>query len=464
MFKHPLLHTFTFRLASIYVVLFSLSVILLFAFIYTFAARYVANQTTDAVKGQYYELLSEYRIGGADAVKARIQSLIQSDDDGSEVYMLVDRGFTRLAGNLNEWPKNAPAESMFETNGRWIRFEIEATRNAARGIAVKAIMIPLSKWRFLLVGKTTQSQRKIEQTILQTFGASLVVTLAMAFLGALVMTRSVMRRINVINRSALAIMQGDLAARVPYTKGGDEFDELSTNLNRMLDTIESLMQSIAQFAGNIAHDLRSPLSRIVSRLEEGLRSIASNNPARPLLEKNIADMQELIGTFNSILRISELESQASARSFDSCDLTALLTELIEFYEPYASDKDIRIVSALEKSMIISGERNLLTQAFANLLDNAIKFTPRGGMVTLSSAKSDDFCEIHIADSGPGIPPEYRGKVFEKFFRLESSRHTKGNGLGLSLVAAVARIHGAELTLEDNRPGLKVRVRFASPLE
>lgn len=452
--------TFTFRLALVYVGLFGLSVILLFAFIYTFAMNYVEAQVRDSIRLQYNYLADEYRQSGTSGVEARVRELIANDDDASEIYMLVNQKYEKLAGNLNEWPIDAAREGTFEKEGRWIRFHIEGGRNHSEGIEVRAITIPISKWRTLLVGQTLQSNERIEQIIVRTFWASLLLTLAMAFIGAIVMTRSVMRRINVINRSAGTIMHGNLSVRIPFNQGGDEFDDLSSNLNQMLDKIEMLLKSLSQFANNIAHDLRSPLNRIINRLDAGLRTLDSSNPAKQLLEKNIQEMQELIGTFNSILNISELEANTEFRQFEPCDLQRILASLVEFYEPYAAEKDVALMGAIDKPLRIAGEKNLLTQAFANLIDNALKFTPKGGAIAITAHEPQwDRLEIAIADNGPGIPAEFRKKVFEKFFRLEQSRNTKGNGLGLSLVAAIADIHNATIALEDNHPGLKVIISF-----
>lgn len=454
-----IIKTFTFRLALVYVGLFSLSVIILFGFIYTFAMNYVQSQISDALRIQYTYLINEYRETGSAGVEARIKELIADDDDGTKIYLLVNKEYEKLAGNLNEWPAAAAPEAPFEKTGQWVRFHIETPRSQQKGVEVKAIAVPISKWRYLLVGQSLQNVEQVEQIIVQTFWASLLITVVMAFVGAIVMTRSVMGRINIINRSAQSIMHGDISTRIPYTQGGDEFDELSSNLNRMLDKIEMLLQSLSQFSGNIAHDLRSPLNRIINRLDAGLRTIEDENPARKLLEKNIHDMQELIGTFNSILKISELEAGAEFHDFQTCDLQRIIENLVEFYEPYAAEKDIVLANHIHSALPIRGEKNLLTQAFANLLDNAIKFTPKGGRVALDVERSGGHIDILIADSGVGIPAGFRDKVFEKFFRLEQSRNTKGNGLGLSLVAAIARIHNALILLEDNHPGLRVRLRF-----
>jgi len=453
-----LFQTFTFRLGLVYVGLFSLSVLVLFGFIFTFAKNYTHSQVEDAIRMQYSYLQNTYHDDGSTGIEERIKKLIAEDDEGKEIYLVVNKEFEKLSGNLNTWPVNAERVGTFNKTGEWIRFHIESSRYG-KTIEVKAIVIPLSKWRYLLVGQSTQGLDRVEQIITRTFFASLTVTLFMAFIGALLMTRSVMKRINVINRSAYTIMRGNLSTRIPFTQGGDEFDELSSNLNMMLDRIEMLLQSISLFANNIAHDLRSPLNRIISRLDAGLRKIESQNPARELLEKNIQDMQGLVATFNSILKISELEANTELQQFSDVNLRDVLNDLVEFYEPMASERHISLTTLIDERLVVKGERHLLTQAFANLIDNAIKFTPPHGRIHVTTEQIDGFVDVSIADSGPGIPEMYHEKVFEKFFRIEESRHTKGNGLGLSLVSAIASIHHADIILTDNLPGLKVTLRL-----
>jgi signal transduction histidine kinase len=454
-----LFKTFTFRLALIYVGLFSLSVIVLFAFIYVFAMNYVEEQIRGTIRTQYAYLLEDYQSNGSSGAEARVRELIASDDDGTGIYLLVNQKGEKLSGNLSALPVAATQEESFEKDGKWVRFRISDALGSAQGIEVWAIVKPLSKWRTVLIGQTVQAKTQLELTIVQTFWASLLLTIIMAFFGAMVMTGSVMRRINVINRSAATIMGGHLSVRIPHAASGDEFDELSINLNRMLDRIETLLQSLSEFASNIAHDLRSPLTRIINRMDAGLRTISRDDPSYALLEKNIADLQGLVATFNSILKISELEANTEFRKFEAWDIRQIVDNLVELYEPYASEKKVKLVSAIDHPVMVQGEKNLLTQAFANLIDNAIKFTPEGGHVAVIAEEKDGRMEIVVADDGPGIPEEFRDKVFEKFFRLEQSRNTKGNGLGLSLVAAVARIHSATVRLEDNHPGLQVVISF-----
>ena len=454
-------HTFTFRLGLVYVGLFALSVVLLFAFTYGFASSYLEAQVADAIRVRYSVLLNEYRDNGSAGLEERIRDFMKSDDEGAEIYLLLNNKGENLAGNLEAWPQHAVAEGRFEKNGQWVRFSIEGTRKNPENVEVRAVTVPLSSWRSLLVGQSLQANRKVEQTIIQTFWASLAVTFVMAFLGAVIMTRSVMGRLSVINRSAETIMHGNLSARIPFTPGGDEFDELSLTLNQMLERIGMLLRSMNEFANNIAHDLRSPLNRIVARTEAGLRGMKETSAGRRLLERNVEEMHELIGTFNSILKISELEASQDFHSFAPCDLKGVLEKIIELYEPYAAEKNISLEKRLAVPLPVEGEKNLLTQAFANLLDNAVKFTPEGGTIAIEGTWEEGRVRVSIADTGPGVPEGFRGKVFEKFFRLEMSRHTKGNGLGLSMVAAIARIHGAEVKLGDNAPGLNVILTFSA---
>lgn len=454
-----LFQSFTFRLALVYVGLFSLSVILLFVFIFNFATNYVEQQTTEAIQNQFLRIQDEYQRNGSEGAEKLITNLVKSDEEGSEIYILINKENERIAGNLEAWPKYGITTSSYGTHGKWIRFAIEGTRNYPFPIGVKALTYPLSGWRQILVGQSLLAQQKVKQIILQTFWASLLVTVAMAFIGALVITRSVGKRVNIINNSAYSIMHGNLSARIPRTHVNDAFDTLSANLNNMLDKIETLLKSLSDFANNIAHDLRTPLGRIIARTEAGLRGMKETSAARRLLEQNVEDMQGLIATFNSILKISELEAKADTQSFNECNVSHLLEQLAEFYEPLAMEKQLTLNAHISPEIMLKVEPNLLSQAVANLIDNAIKFSPPHGSIEIGAIKKEGVVQLWVADSGPGIPEAFREKVFEKFFRMEESRSTIGNGLGLSVVAAVARIHRAKVVLSDNAPGLRVELQF-----
>jgi signal transduction histidine kinase len=455
-----LLQSFTFRLALVYVGLFSLSVILLFLFIFSFATRYVEQQTIDSIENRFARIQEEYRNNGSEGVERLITNLVKSDEEGSEIYILLNKENERIAGNLEAWPKYGVTEAKYKNDGEWIHFSIEGTRNYPEPIGVKALTYSLSKWRHVLVGQSLLAQQKMKQIILQTLLASLLVTVAMAFIGALVITRSVGKRVHVINKSAYSIMHGNLSARIPRTYVNDAFDTLSANLNDMLDKIETLLKSLSDFSHNIAHDLRTPLGRIVARTEAGLRGLKEGSAARRLLEKNVDEMEGLIATFNSILKISELEANADIQSFAPCNVSELMEHLVEFYEPLASEKNLTLKASIAADISLNAEPNLLSQALANLIDNAIKFSPTHGTVEVGATQELNRVLLWVADSGAGIPESYRDKVFEKFFRMEESRSAAGNGLGLSLVAAVARIHRAQIVLSDNAPGLRAEIIFA----
>lgn len=451
--------SFTVRLALIYIALFSLSVILLFGFIYGFATRYVDNQIDAAIEAQFNRLYYTYQNDGSRELEDVISELVKSDEEGTEIYLLTNREGERLAGNLEAWPKYGVALDRPKERGRWMSFIIEGTRNYPQPIRVRAITYKLSKWRNLLVGESLLDKRKVQQIIIQTFWASLVVTIFMAIIGAMLMAKIIGHRLNVINRSARTIMEGDITARIPRSGARDQFDVLSANLNNMLDKIEILLKSLSEFSNNIAHDLRTPLNRIIARTEAGLRGMKESSAARKLLESNVAEMEEMISTFNAILKISELESGGDEHDFQPCKLANIADDMIDLYEPLATEKSQAIISKLDRDIVLKAEPRLIAQALANLLDNAIKFSPANTNITVELYEQGEQAILSVADQGAGIPEEARSKVFDKFVRLEESRSEKGNGLGLSLVAAIARIHRAEITLEDAKPGLKVILTF-----
>jgi signal transduction histidine kinase len=253
-------------------------------------------------------------------------------------------------------------------------------------------------------------------------------------------------------------MEGDLSRRVPRDDSGDDFDQLAANLNLMLERIEGLMASVRQVSDNIAHDLRTPLTRLRTRLE--LARDGDSQRARSTLESAIEDADELLGTFNALLRIARIESGSQRSAFAELDMASLVADVAELYEPVASGKEQHLEVQSAGKLIVSGDRNLLFQALANLVDNAIKYTPDGGRITLSARQIEGRVVIMVADTGPGVPAKLRERVFERFYRVDDSRATQGNGLGLSLVRAVANLHGAEILLTDNQPGLKVELRLA----
>jgi signal transduction histidine kinase len=269
-----------------------------------------------------------------------------------------------------------------------------------------------------------------------------------------------LRRLDVINRTSGEIIAGDLTRRVPVSGAADEFDVLAENLNRMLDRIERLMKGLREVTDSVAHDLRTPLNRLRNRLEESLARLTAQGAGVGEIERAIAETDKLIGTFNALLLIAETDAGTGRSQMTVLELDEVAGDVAELYEPLAEEKGIALKLVPSGGAQIEGNRSLVAQALANLVDNAIKYTPPGGRVVMTVAQAPEGVRLSVADTGPGIPAEDRPRVVERFVRLEASRNSPGTGLGLSLVAAVAHFHGAELLLQDNVPqGLKVVLRF-----
>jgi signal transduction histidine kinase len=264
------------------------------------------------------------------------------------------------------------------------------------------------------------------------------------------------RRIEAINDTSREIVEGDLTRRFPTSGAGDDFAKLVSNLNGMLDRITGLMETVRQVSDNIAHDLRTPLTRLRSQLEIARVQQEQSDPeARAAVERAIGEADGLLDTFPALLRIARIEAEQRREGFAEIELAPLLNDVMELYEPVATERGQTIASRLTDAEAVDGDRNLLFQAVANLLDNAIKYTPAGGRITLGLTTAGEGVEISVADTGPGIPADQRERVFDRFHRLERSRSTPGSGLGLSLVRAVARLHGGVVRLTDNQPGVRV---------
>ena len=306
----------------------------------------------------------------------------------------------------------------------------------------------------LLVGRDVHELEKIQQLIVSTLAWGLALTAVLALVGGALLSRGFLRRVESINDTCREIITGDLYRRIPVSGAEDDFDQLAGNLNAMLDRIEALMAGVRQVSDNIAHDLRTPLARLRNLLET-LRGQTQEEHNRELLDRAVAEADGLLTTFKALLRIGQVESGSRRAGFQEVDPAELLRDVIEFYEPLADEKEQHIETHLLAAPKLRGDRDLLFQAFANLLDNAIKYTPSQGRIWVALSGT----RVIVADNGPGIPPEARDKVLQRFYRLEESRSTPGNGLGLALVAAVAQLHNARIRLEDNGPGLRVILNF-----
>jgi len=446
-----ILRSSTFRLVLLYMALVSGSVLVLFGFIYWATAGFMDRQADVTIEAEIQGLAEQYRQRGLGGLKTVIAERVAKDPTGSSVYLLVDKDLQPIVGNLSRWPVTPVAEAG------WVDFTLRergpdgTEEHRARGRA----FLLVGNLR-LLVGRDVRDLERTRSLIVGALGWGLAISVGLALAGGLMMTSSMVRRIEAINDTSREIVEGDLTRRIPASGAGDDFDRLVGNLNGMLDRITGLMETVRQVSDNIAHDLRTPLTRLRSRLEIARAQQGDGDPeARAAVEQAIEEADGLLATFQALLRIARIEAEQRREGFAAVELGPLLTDVAELYEPVAADRDQTIALQVTDGVVIDGDRDLLFQAVANLVDNAIKYTPIGGHIVLGLRLAGDAVELSVADTGPGIPADQRERVFDRFHRLESSRSTPGSGLGLSLVRAVARLHGATIRLTDNAPGLRV---------
>jgi signal transduction histidine kinase len=449
-----LLRSFTFRLALLYTTLSLGSVVVLLAYIYWGTAGYMDRQIDSTIEAEIRGLAEQYQSRGLTGLSQIIAERVSHDPNGASVYLLADAAFEPIVGNLSGWPQVAVSDSA------WTRFKLrEWGGDRSDEHEARARIFLLRGDLHLLVGRDVRDLEATRRLILDALAWGLAITAALALGVGLLMSSRVMRRIEAINQTSRDIMEGDLSRRVPTAGSGDDFDRLAANLNRMLERIEELMAAVRQVSDNIAHDLRTPLTRLRTRLEQA-RS-GDQRRAREEIDQAIEDAQELLVTFNALLRIARIESGSSPGAFDGLDLACLVEDIAELYEPVAAEKGQELRVEDLGPVPVRGDRDLLFQALANLVDNAIKHTPKGSKIRLSAAVRGDGAEVQVADTGPGIPAGLREKVFQRFYRTDASRSTPGSGLGLSLVRAVIDLHGARIELADNDPGLRATIVFAS---
>jgi signal transduction histidine kinase len=295
--------------------------------------------------------------------------------------------------------------------------------------------------------------------IIRAFSIGFFVTVLMAILGSVIVSTTVLKRVDAVSRTARAILAGDFSQRVPVRGTNDEFDDLAASINAMLDRIEDLMRSMRQVSNDIAHDLRTPLTRLRQRLEHAKRRVHTVEELHDDLGHSIAQVDLILETFSALLRIAQIEAGRKTERTISVDVSTLLCGIVEDFAPAAEDRGQRLVAEVQPQLKAAADPELLTQMVVNLVENAMRYSPAGARISVQGRTVEEKIELAVCDTGPGIPPQERDNVLRPFYRLEASRTTEGNGLGLSLVAAIAKHHHAKLTLDDNAPGLRVAVVF-----
>jgi len=449
-----IVRTYAFRVVALYIALFGLSVLTLLGFIYVTTVGFIDRQINATITAEINGLSESYREHGLSGLVEVIEERIAADRAGDSVYLLTDSDYQPVTGNLPRWPSDV------ERQGRWASFDIPPKEHeGGPATSVRAMSFLLSEGYHLLVGRNLRERQNFETLIEQSLVWSVIITVALAVLGGVIMSRDMRRRLDSINATTLRIMRGALHERIRVTGSDDEFDRLSVNLNNMLQQIDRLMLAMREVSDNVAHDLRSPLTRLKSRLEITLLTQKTPEQYRQAIEHAVQETDHILTTFNALLSIAQAEGGAARGDMEVLDLATLCADVGELYEPLAEARQLALHTSFVDSAPIKGNRHLLFQAIANLIDNAIKYSSSGGEVTLSVAVVGNQVEVVVADRGPGIPERDRERVLQRFVRLEQSRTTPGNGLGLSLVTAVMTLHDGSLELGDNAPGLKAILRL-----
>ncbi|RUR06032.1 HAMP domain-containing histidine kinase [Brucella abortus] len=449
------------RLSALYLLLFAVGAVALVFYMTNLSASILAGQTQQALGEEVSSIGKSYARGGILQLVRTID--YRSRQPGAYLYLVADPTGRILAGNVESVePGVLNTDGIIERAFTYRRYGEQAPQMEHRAIAV---VIALPNGMRLLVGRDLGEPERFRDLIRN----SLVLALGIMGVGALLIWlfvgRRALKRIDDVSRASQRIMDGDLTGRLPVNGSGDEFDRLSGNLNVMLVRILELNEGLKQVSDNIAHDLKTPLTRLRNRAEEALGGEKVEPEYRAALEDIIGESDQLIRTFNAILMISRLEAGYSSENLDDMPVAPIMRDVAEMYEPVAEDAGVTLTLGALDDVALHINRELVGQTVSNLVDNAIKYAGgegRTATVTLLMEKDAQWVRIVVADNGPGIPADKRDHATERFVRLEESRTQPGSGLGLSLAKAVMKLHGGALRLEDNGPGLRAVLEFPLP--
>lgn len=455
-----LLRTTAFQLTLVYLVVFALFASFLLGYFAFNTRRLINEQITTIVNDEMQLLQGQYNQAGIRRLVAIVE--VRSRRPGSSLYLVTTPIGEGLAGNVGSLePGVLESEGWVETAYR----RLEEPESAEHNALVRVLRLPGGIR--ILVGRDLEERERMFHIVALAGRWSVAIVIVLGILGGLFVSRRVLRRVDAMTGTAQTIMAGDLTGRLPVIGSGDEFDRLALNLNGMLARIESLMRGLKEVTDNVAHDLKTPLTRLRNRCEAALRSAKSEAEFRRVLEQTIEESEGLIRTFDALLMIARAESGEVREGMVEFDAAQVARDVSELYEPLAEDKGLALEVDAKQHAAVKGNRELVSQALANLVDNAIKYASpvekppdvngeRSGIKVTADAEADRIV-LTVSDHGPGIPSADRSRVVDRFVRLEQSRSLPGSGLGLSLVSAVARLHGGELKLEDNAPGLRARI-------
>ncbi|MCU4159098.1 HAMP domain-containing histidine kinase [Acidiphilium sp. AL] len=433
------------RFAVLYALVFGISTIVLAASLRYSTVGLLDRQTHEAIRVDARGLATHFTEGGLPALVLTLRNRIDENLNDNAIYLLVDPLGNRIAGNLTRWPQGIDAPHA------WYTMPVERA-----GLRSHALLryYELPGGFQLLVGRDVSTRSQLRHILRDGLLWALAAMLLLGVLGALVIRGLFKRSLADISATTRAIARGDLTQRVRRSGSGDEFDELAETINDMLDRISRLMDGVRQVSNAIAHDLRTPITRARARLEDAAAHARTTEELRGAVDRATDDLDGVVKVFQALLRIAEIEAGSRRSAFADIDLAPVLDDLAEFFEAAAEERGIGLDIAWPRELPMVGDRDMIQQAIANLLENALKFSPAGCRVSISARMDATHIEIHIADQGAGIPETDRPRATERFYRAESARSTPGSGLGLALVSAIANLHGGILRLDDNRPGLR----------
>ena len=433
------------RLALGYAGLFSISALILVLVLWSTTVRLLNGQVDAAIQADALGLAERWQDGGQDALLQTVQERLANRVDDDAIYLVTDAAGRPIVGNLQSWPAAVTEAGMI--------YEISV---AHMGQLVLARMrrFDLPGGYSLLVGRFVQPRAALRDLLTRTLAWAVVLIAFLSLFGGIIVQRLFRRMLSHVSETAAAISAGDLTPRVRVSGRGDEFDRLAETINDMLDRIGRLMDGVRQVSNAIAHDLRTPITRARARLEDAAGHATDTAGLQNAVNRAIADLDGITAVFQALLRISEIEAGARRSAFTAMDLTPLLEDLAELYGAVAEERGLLLELQLGRPLQLRGDRDLIQQAIANLLDNALKFSPPGGTVRLSAERVAGTLKLAVTDSGPGIPQGDVERAADRFFRGESARNTPGFGLGLTLVRAVAQLHGGTLALLPAHPGLQ----------
>lgn len=454
-----LLRTTAFRLTLVYLLVFALFAAFLLVYFAFNTRRLVTEQIVSTVDAEIGGLAEQYNQGGVRRLVFVIET--RARRPGSSLYLVTAPNGEALAGNVG-----ALAPGVLDNPG-WtetVYHRIEEASTTEHHALVRVFLLPAG-FR-LLVGRDLEERERIFDIVAAAGRWSVAIVIVLGIAGGIFVSRRVLKRVDAMTSTTQTIMTGDLSGRLPVGGSGDELDRLAANLNAMLERIEALMHGLKEVSDNVAHDLKTPLTRLRNRCEEALRSARSEAEYKAALEETIVESDELIRTFNALLLIARTESGEAREDMTEFDAAEVARGVAELYEPVAEEAGLSLRVETDPSPMI-GNRELVGQALANLVDNAIKYAAPDGKpmnggpheIAVTSKGSDSTIHLAVGDQGPGIPEADRERVVGRFTRLEQSRSKPGSGLGLSLASAVARLHGGKLKLEDDAPGLRATLEL-----